>query len=80
MPEPSRAASEPPADAAIAVGAILTGGEPVSLPPQVGNSDSPMPELLSLKDRLQLFEKVRFFIARCKNKRRSRINSEITII
>eukprot|EP00088_Acartia_fossae_P049160 TRINITY_DN5397_c0_g1_i5.p1 TRINITY_DN5397_c0_g1~~TRINITY_DN5397_c0_g1_i5.p1 ORF type:complete len:520 (+),score=193.68 TRINITY_DN5397_c0_g1_i5:118-1560(+) len=58
MPEPSRAASEPPADAAaIAVGAILTGGEPVSLPPQVGNSDSPMPELLSLKDRLQLFEK-----------------------
>ena len=68
MPEPSRAASEPPADAAIAVGAILTGGEPVSLPPQVGNSDSPMPELLSLKDRLQLFEKVRFLLPDVKKK------------
>jgi len=37
---------------------VLSGGEHVSLPPQT-NTDSPMPELLSLKDRLKLFEKVR---------------------
>ena len=49
----SRAASEPPSDAPSA----FPGGEMLSLPPQT-NSDSPMPELLSLKDRLQLFEKV----------------------
>ena len=41
---------------------VLSGGEPVSLPPQLmpglpGATDSPMPELLSLKDRLKLFEK-----------------------
>jgi hypothetical protein len=53
--QPSRAASEPPADAP-AVAASL--GELFSLPPQT-NSDSPMPELLSLKDRLSLFEKVK---------------------
>jgi len=48
----NRAASEPPNDAPSAI----PGGEMLSLPPQT-NSDSPMPELLSLKDRLQLFEK-----------------------
>ena len=40
---------------------VLSGGEPTSLPPlatQQTNSDSPMPELLSLRDRLKLFEKV----------------------
>ena len=39
---------------------VLSGGEPVSLPPHLTtqtSSDSPMPELLSLKDRLKLFEK-----------------------
>merc|ERR1719411_792699 len=41
---------------------VLSGGEPTSLPHeaqqlQQGSQDSPMPELLSLKDRLKLFEK-----------------------
>ena len=38
---------------------VLSGGEPISLPPSVVQqaTDSPMPELLSLKDRLKLFEK-----------------------
>jgi len=60
-----RASSEPPSDSATA-GAmaaetpVLSGGEPASLPPLLaaqGSSDSPMPELLSLRDRLKLFEK-----------------------
>ena len=53
-----RASSEPPAPAPSA--GILSGGELVSLPPvpaSLGATDSPMPELLSLKDRLKLFEK-----------------------
>ena len=37
---------------------VLSGGEPTSLPHEAQqNQDSPMPELLSLKDRLKLFEK-----------------------
>merc|ERR1719220_93254 len=40
---------------------VLSGGEPTSLPheaqQQQQSQDSPMPELLSLKDRLKLFEK-----------------------
>merc|ERR1719159_268927 len=50
-----RATSEPPA---VPPG-VLSGGEPISLPPSVAQqaTDSPMPELLSLKDRLKLFEK-----------------------
>merc|ERR1712228_318106 len=38
---------------------VLSGGEPTSLPheAQQQSQDSPMPELLSLKDRLKLFEK-----------------------
>ena len=37
---------------------VLSGGEPTSLPHEAPqNQDSPMPELLSLKDRLKLFEK-----------------------
>jgi len=55
-PKPSnsaRATSEPPSGHI-----VLSGGEPVSLPPTGEQSqDSPMPELLSLKDRLRLFEK-----------------------
>ena len=58
-----RAASEPaePAETgASPAPGVLSGGEPVSLPPHLTtqtSSDSPMPELLSLKDRLKLFEK-----------------------
>lgn len=58
-PKPSvsgRATSEPPTG--IPAHMVLSGGEPVSLPHQaVQGQDSPMPELLSLKDRLRLFEK-----------------------
>ena len=58
-PKPSvsgRATSEPPAG--IPAHMVLSGGEPVSLPHQPAQAqDSPMPELLSLKDRLRLFEK-----------------------
>ena len=62
-PMPSiRAASEPPAVPPQIPGGVqqfLSGGEHVSLPPvQPASTDSPMPELLSLKDRLKLFEKV----------------------
>ena len=56
-PKPSvsgRATSEPPSG--LPPHMVLSGGEPVSLPP-AGSQDSPMPELLSLKDRLRLFEK-----------------------
>jgi len=49
----SRATSEPPTSQL----PVLSGGEPVSLPSTQGSTDSPMPELLSLKDRLKLFEK-----------------------
>ena len=57
----SRATSEPSEMTTPIVG-VLSGGEHISLPPltqlQEGSStDSPMPELLSLKDRLKLFEK-----------------------
>jgi len=48
----SRATSEP-----IENFPVLSGGEPTSLPSTQGSTDSPMPELLSLKDRLKLFEK-----------------------
>ena len=55
----SRATSEP---SEMTTPIVLSGGEHISLPPltqlQEGSStDSPMPELLSLKDRLKLFEK-----------------------
>lgn len=57
----TRAVSEPaqPAEASPAPG-VLSGGEHISLPPLLNTgaaTDSPMPELLSLKDRLKLFEK-----------------------
>ena len=50
-----RATSEPP----VVPPGVLSGGEPMSLPPFIAQqaTDSPMPELLSLKDRLKLFEK-----------------------
>jgi len=48
----SRATSEP-----IENFPVLSGGEPTSLPSTQGSTDSPMPELLSLKDRLKLFER-----------------------
>ena len=54
----SRAVSEP-VEASPAPG-VLSGGEQISLPPLLNTgaaTDSPMPELLSLKDRLKLFEK-----------------------
>lgn len=52
----SRATSEPPSG--LPPHMVLSGGEPLSLPPAGEQSqDSPMPELLSLKDRLKLFEK-----------------------
>ena len=63
-PKPSvssaRATSEPPSG--LPPHMVLSGGEPTSLPHeahqlQQGSQDSPMPELLSLKDRLKLFEK-----------------------
>merc|ERR1719500_2725629 len=63
-PKPSvssaRATSEPPSG--LPPHMVLSGGEPTSLPhealqQQQGSQDSPMPELLSLKDRLKLFEK-----------------------
>ena len=51
----ARATSEPP----VVPAGVLSGGEPISLPPAIAQqaTDSPMPELLSLKDRLKLFEK-----------------------
>ena len=51
----ARATSEP----AVVPAGVLSGGEPISLPPSIAQqaTDSPMPELLSLKDRLKLFEK-----------------------
>merc|ERR1719447_1121612 len=53
----SRAASEPTENP---LPGVLSGGEHISLPPQLlpqqTSNDSPMPELLSLKDRLKLFE------------------------
>jgi len=49
----TRATSEPPSHPP----GVLSGGEPVSLPSTQESMDSPMPELLSLKDRLKLFEK-----------------------
>eukprot|EP00092_Neocalanus_flemingeri_P002644 GFUD01002832.1.p1 GENE.GFUD01002832.1~~GFUD01002832.1.p1 ORF type:complete len:1969 (+),score=355.00 GFUD01002832.1:159-6065(+) len=49
----SRATSEPPSHPP----GILSGGEHMSLPGTQESMDSPMPELLSLKDRLKLFEK-----------------------
>ena len=49
----ARATSEPPCQPP----GILSGGEHISLPSTQGSVDSPMPELLSLKDRLKLFEK-----------------------
>ena len=57
----SRAVSEPlePVTSSPAPG-VLSGGEQMSLPPLLNTgaaTDSPMPELLSLKDRLKLFEK-----------------------
>jgi len=55
----SRATSEPPSG--LPPHMVLSGGEPTSLPheaqQQQQSQDSPMPELLSLKDRLKLFEK-----------------------
>ena len=52
-----RAVSEPPPASAVAV-PVLSGGEAVSLSPvELKEGESPMPELLSLKDRLKLFEK-----------------------
>ena len=52
----SRATSEPPSG--LPPHMVLSGGEPTSLPYEAQqNQDSPMPELLSLKDRLKLFEK-----------------------
>ena len=52
----SRATSEPPSG--LPPHMVLSGGEPTSLPHEAQqNQDSPMPELLSLKDRLKLFEK-----------------------
>jgi hypothetical protein len=53
----ARATSEPPSG--LPAHMVLSGGEPASLPPsgQPASQDSPMPELLSLKDRLRLFEK-----------------------
>ena len=59
----SRATSEPPSGLPPHMvpqdpHMVLSGGEPTSLPHEVQqNQDSPMPELLSLKDRLKLFEK-----------------------
>ena len=54
----SRASSEPPSGLPPHM-MVLSGGEPTSLPheAQQQSQDSPMPELLSLKDRLKLFEK-----------------------
>ena len=49
----ARATSEPPSHPP----GILSGGEHISLPSTQESMDSPMPELLSLKDRLKLFEK-----------------------
>jgi len=55
-PQSNRATSEPPSG--LPNHMVLSGGEPVSLPSSGEPSqDSPMPELLSLKDRLRLFEK-----------------------
>ena len=53
----SRSTSEPPSG--LPPHMVLSGGEPTSLPHEVQqqSQDSPMPELLSLKDRLKLFEK-----------------------
>ena len=53
----SRSTSEPPSG--LPPHMVLSGGEPTSLPheAQQQSQDSPMPELLSLKDRLKLFEK-----------------------
>jgi len=58
----TRATSEPPT--AQNPPMVLSGGEPTSGPTSLGptsgpgpNQDSPMPDLLSLKDRLKLFEK-----------------------
>merc|ERR1719356_1264418 len=59
----SRATSEPPSGLPPHMvpqdpHMVLSGGEPTSLPHEAQqNQDSPMPELLSLKDRLKLFEK-----------------------
>merc|ERR1719206_190171 len=59
----SRATSEPPSGLPPHMvpqdpHMVLSGGEPTSLPYEAQqNQDSPMPELLSLKDRLKLFEK-----------------------
>merc|ERR1719357_1069534 len=59
----SRATSEPPSGLLPHMvpqdpHMVLSGGEPTSLPHEAQqNQDSPMPELLSLKDRLKLFEK-----------------------
>ena len=56
-----RAASEPlePVSLVSSSPGVLSGGEHISLPPHLTmtSTDSPMPELLSLKDRLKLFEK-----------------------
>merc|ERR1712129_184528 len=49
----ARATSEPPSHPP----GVLSGGEHISLPSTQESMDSPMPELLSLKDRLKLFEK-----------------------
>jgi protein scribble len=49
----ARASSEPPSHPP----GVLSGGEHISLPSTQESMDSPMPELLSLKDRLKLFEK-----------------------
>ena len=49
----AHATSEPPSHPT----GVLSGGEHISLPSTQESMDSPMPELLSLKDRLKLFEK-----------------------
>jgi len=56
----SRATSEP-SEVSTPIAGVLSGGEHISLPPltqlqEQTSTDSPMPELLSLKDRLKLFE------------------------
>ena len=56
----TRAVSEPLEPVASPAPGVLSGGEQMSLPPLLNTgaaTDSPMPELLSLKDRLKLFEK-----------------------